>query len=51
MNKKQVESSAAMEPLGIVISQGSRAEQAPRFWAYVWGPAPESEADATPRAA
>lgn len=51
MSKKQVESNAVMEPLGIVISQGSRAEQAPRFWAYVWGPAPESEADATPRAA
>jgi hypothetical protein len=51
MNKKQVESSAASEPLGIVISQGSRAEQAPRFWAYVWGPAPELDVDAAPRAA
>ena len=51
MMKKQVESSTAMEPLGIVISQGSRVEQAPRFWAYVWGPAPEAEADAAPRAA
>lgn len=29
------------EPLGIIISRGSRAEAAPRFWAYVWGPAPE----------
>jgi hypothetical protein len=29
------------EPMGIVISRGSRAESAPRFWAYVWGPAPE----------
>jgi hypothetical protein len=51
MIKKQVESSTANEPLGIVISQGSRAEQAPRFWAYVWGPAPEAEADVAPRAA
>ena len=49
--KKQVETSAAIEPLGIVISQGSRAEQAPRFSAYVWGPAPEDEVEATPRAA
>jgi hypothetical protein len=49
--KKQLETSAAMEPLGIVISQGSRAEEQPRFWAYVWGPAPEDESQATPRAA
>ena len=31
------------EPVGIVISQGSREEQVPRFTAYVWGPAPEPE--------
>jgi hypothetical protein len=31
------------EPMGIVISRGSRAQTAPRFTAYVWGPAPESE--------
>lgn len=49
--KKQVESSTALEPLGIVISQGSRAEQAPRFWAYVWGPAPEADIQAAPHAA
>lgn len=29
------------EPVGIVISRGSRAEQTPRLVAYVWGPAPE----------
>ena len=29
------------EPMGIVISSGSRAEKAPRLVAYVWGPAPE----------
>lgn len=29
------------EPIGIVISRGSRAEDTPVFWAYVWGPAPE----------
>ena len=28
------------EPVGIVISSGSRAEKAPRLLAYVWGPAP-----------
>ena len=28
------------EPVGIVISSGSRAEEAPRLIAYVWGPAP-----------
>jgi hypothetical protein len=31
------------EPVGIVISRGSRAEQTPRLTAYVWGPAPEPE--------
>ena len=29
------------EPMGIVISSGSRTEKAPRLVAYVWGPAPE----------
>ena len=33
------------EPMGIVISRGSRAEQAPTVIAYVWGPAPEPSAD------
>jgi hypothetical protein len=28
------------EPVGILISCGSRAEKAPRLIAYVWGPAP-----------
>ena len=37
--------SAEMEPLGIVISQGSRVEETPRFAAYVWGPAPEPETE------
>jgi len=31
------------EPIGIVISRGSRAEVAPRVWAYVWGQVPEFE--------
>lgn len=29
------------EPVGIVISRGSRDEATPRFSAYVWGPVPE----------
>ena len=29
------------EPVGIVISRGSRDEATPRFSAYVWGPGPE----------
>ncbi|HXD23876.1 MAG TPA: hypothetical protein VN613_11020 [Gemmatimonadaceae bacterium] len=33
------------EPVGIVISGGSRTEKAPRLVAYVWGPAPEVEAN------
>ncbi|PHX96933.1 MAG: hypothetical protein CK531_06115 [Gemmatimonadetes bacterium] len=34
------------EPVGIVISSGTRREDSPRFAAYVWGPVPESELDA-----
>ena len=30
------------EPMGIVISRGSRAETAPRFAAYVWSQASEA---------
>jgi hypothetical protein len=30
------------EPIGIVISRGSRQEDVPRVFAYVWGPAPET---------
>ncbi|MEO6446408.1 MAG: hypothetical protein ABIZ91_06930 [Gemmatimonadaceae bacterium] len=31
------------EPIGIVISRGSRAEPPPRVSAYVWGREPELE--------
>jgi hypothetical protein len=27
-------------PVGIIISQGTRVEDTPRFAAYIWGPAP-----------
>ena len=51
MKKKPVEQTSAEEPLGIVISQGNRAEETPRFLAYVWGPAPEVDAEFSARAA
>jgi hypothetical protein len=35
----------AQEPIGIVISRGSRDETAPKFWAFVWGPAPVEGSD------
>jgi hypothetical protein len=31
------------EPIGIVISRGSRHEHVPSVFAYVWAPAPASE--------
>jgi len=34
------------EPIGIVISRGTRAEAVPAVFAYVWAPAPE-ESDET----
>ena len=39
--KNSTEKSHQDEPVGIVISRGSRAEPAPIFQAFVWGPAPE----------
>jgi hypothetical protein len=41
----------AEEPLGIVISRGSRDEPPPAFSVYVWGPAPEPEPSADSKAA
>jgi hypothetical protein len=43
--------SSEEEPVGIVISRGSRSEPAPRFTAYVWGPAPEPDTEPDTRAA
>lgn len=40
MMKDNRQGREAQEPIGIVISRGSRDETAPRFWAFVWGPAP-----------
>lgn len=44
---------AELEPAGIVISRGSRAEQPPRFTAYMWSDVPElpAESPAARRAA
>lgn len=40
------------EPIGIVISRGTREEPVPAFWMYMWGPAPEESAEsASPKAA
>ncbi|GAC1516858.1 MAG: hypothetical protein NVS1B4_14590 [Gemmatimonadaceae bacterium] len=30
------------EPVGIVITRGTREQSVPRFWAYFWAPGPES---------
>ena len=38
---KQAQVELEQEPVGIVISRGSRDEATPRFSAYVWGPAPD----------
>lgn len=47
MKKTNVEQ-VTDEPLGIIISGGSRQEAQPRFSAYVWGPAPEPTPVETP---
>jgi hypothetical protein len=39
------------EPIGIVISRGTRAEPVPMFSAYVWGTAPEPVIDEASKAA
>mgnify|MGYP001553842773 CR=1 FL=1 len=38
---KNTETKRPNEPLGIIISRGSREEPTPFFSTYVWGPAPE----------
>ena len=39
------------EPMGIVISRGSRAESPPRFVAYVWSQVAENTPTIEPRVA
>jgi hypothetical protein len=52
---KSMESKDDSEPVGIVISTGSREEPTPAVFAYIWGPAPEAESESArvvaPRAA
>ena len=47
----EIRRDAEIEPVGIVISRGSRAEPAPKFLAYVWGPAPEASVEEASKAA
>jgi hypothetical protein len=47
---RERDKSVEEEPVGIVISRGSREQAEPRFVAYVWAPAP-SKADGATRAA
>jgi hypothetical protein len=44
--KRKARPTADEEPMGIVISSGSRGDRVPAVSAYVWGPAPELPADA-----
>ncbi len=39
------------EPMGIVISRGTREEPTPAVFAYIWGPAPKAPVAQAPRAA
>ena len=50
-NMTEIRRDAETEPVGIVISRGSKAEAAPKFLAYVWGPAPEAVTEETSKAA
>ena len=43
--------SSEAEPVGIVISRGSRGDAEPKFSAYVWGPAPETATQGASKAA
>jgi hypothetical protein len=43
MKKKKVDLPEV--PVGIVVSVGKESSQAPRFSAYIWGPAPEIQKD------
>jgi hypothetical protein len=49
--KKNRQPEEQPEPLGIIISNGDRAEYPTVFSAYIWGPAPEPTLDPASRAA
>jgi hypothetical protein len=42
---------AEPETIGIVISEGPRAQPSPRFQAYLWEAPPDTDTDASTRAA
>lgn len=44
MKKKSIE--LPQVPVGIVVSVGKESSEAPRFSAYIWGPAPETKKEA-----
>ena len=46
-----VSNEVEQEPIGIVISRGSRHEHVPSVFAYVWAPAPEATDDSFENAA
>ena len=41
--KAKKKTAPEQEPMGIVISRGSRLEQVPTFSAYIWAPDPEEK--------
>jgi hypothetical protein len=45
MMKANRQTRELQEPVGIVISRGAHEETPTRFSAYVWGPAPEGDAE------
>jgi hypothetical protein len=49
--KKEIQPAEHSEPLGIIISNGERAEYPTVFSAYIWGPAPEPTIDPASKAA
>lgn len=49
--QETAQSTMVEEPVGIVISRGSREEAAPRFRAYVWSDEVERPETAVPKRA
>ena len=43
--KAKKKTAPEQEPMGIVISRGSRLEHVPTFSAYIWAPDPEEKTD------
>ncbi|MFL5593895.1 MAG: hypothetical protein ACJ77S_03905 [Gemmatimonadaceae bacterium] len=45
--KKDRKETSASEPMGIIISRGDTTQPTPVFSAYIWGPAPEDDTQAS----